>query len=159
LTWLIQLFRIAFDPVASSMLAASLVGQPDLGQELVAICRRESNCRMVGVHPADQWAGRRMYNNATRVGWLNPQCPFHRGSPGRFSTRGVHGLSAAYSLRFLGSCVPPEALDVPLLSAIAAARRAMSQCRRHGACSAGARHRMWIGLGRVAKSGRSAKAI
>jgi len=100
-----------------------------------------------------------MYNNATRVGWLNPQCPFHRGSPGRFSTRGVHGLSAAYSLRFLGSCVPPEALDVPLLSAIAAARRAMSQCRRHGACSAGARHRMWIGLGRVAKSGRSAKAI
>ena len=99
-----------------------------------------------------------MFNNATRVGWLNPQCPFHRGPPGKFSTRGAHGLSAAYSLRFLGSCVPPEALDVPLFSAIAAARRAMSQCRRHSACSADARHKMWIGLGRVAAKSQRANA-
>jgi hypothetical protein len=155
LGWLIQLFRIAFDPVASSLLAAGLVGQPELADELIAICRRESHCRMVGIHPGDQWAGRRMFVNATRVGWLNPQCPFHRGPVGRFSTRGVHGLSAAYSLRFLGACVPPEALDVPLFSAIAAARRAKSQCRHHRACSADARHRMWIGMGRVSATRRA----
>lgn len=138
------------DPLASSVLAASLVGEPELGRELVSICRRESHCKLVGAHEGDQWAGRRMYANATRVGWLDPQCEFHRGEPSRFSTRGVHGLSAAYSLRFLGMCLPPEALDVPFFSAIAAARRAKSQCRNHGACTPDARHRMWVGQRRFA---------
>ncbi|HET6585712.1 MAG TPA: hypothetical protein VFG69_19775 [Nannocystaceae bacterium] len=147
--------RIAFDPVTSSVLAAGLVGQPELADELLAICRRESHCRFVRAHEADRWAGPRMYANAMRVGWLDSSCVFHRGAPARFSTRGVHGLSAAYSLRFLGSCVPPEALDVPLLSALAAARRAESQCSHHGACTSAARHRMWIGRRRSARTTRS----
>jgi hypothetical protein len=153
LGWFFHLLRIAFDPVTSSVLAAGLVGQPDLAPELLAICRRESHCRLVGPHMGDQWAGRRMFANAMRVGWLDPQCPFHRGPAARFSTRGVHGLSAAYSVRFLGPCVPPEALDVPIASAVAAALRAQAQCDHHGACTPSARHRMWIGLRR----GRTAK--
>lgn len=147
--WLFQLLRIALDPVASSVLAAGFVGQPDLAQELAWICRRESHCQLTGLHDADSWAGPRMFANAMRVGWLDSQCRFHRGDPQRFSTRGVHGLSAAYSLRFLGDCLPPEILDVPMLSAIAAARRARAQCRHHGACTSAERHRMWIGRGRV----------
>lgn len=144
--------------MTSTVLAAGLVGRPELSDELLAICRRESHCRLVGVHPADQWAGPRMRANALRVGWLDRRCAFHRGAPEEFSTRGVHGLSAAYSLRFLGECVPPEALDVPLLSAIAAARRALSQCRRHGACTSEERHRMWAGQRRVARNLRIARS-
>jgi len=141
--------------VASSVLAAGLVGRPELSDELLAICRRESHCRIVGMHTADRWAGQRMRANALRVGWLDSQCVFHHGAGVRFSTRGVHGLSAAYSLRFLGDCVPPEALDVPLLSAIAAARRAVSQCAHHGACTSTARHRMWIGQRKAARTTRA----
>lgn len=152
--WLFQLLRIAFDPVASSVLAANLVGQPELARELVWICRRESHCQLTGVHRNDQWAGPRMFTNAMRVGWLDSQCRFHRGLPQRFSTRGVHGLSAAYSLRFLGGCLPPEVLDVPIMSAVAAAKRARSQCRRHRACTVAARHRLWIGAGRYRVSSR-----
>lgn len=143
---LVTLLRIAlWDPVGASMLGAALVGAPELGPELVHICRRESHCRPVGAHEVDAWAGPLMYRKAVGVGWLDPACPFHHGSSERFSTRGVHGLAAAYSLRFLPDCLPPEVLDVPLVSAIAAARRAQHQCRRHGACDRTQRRRRWAG--------------
>jgi hypothetical protein len=155
LDWLTFLLRIVLDPAASSVFAANVIGHPELADELVWICRRESHCELVGVHDGDRAAGRSMHANAMRVGWLDPSCAFHRGDPQRFTTRGPHGLSAAYSLRFLGACLPPEALDIPLLSAIAAARRATAQCRDHGACTPSARHRMWIGV-RKSKRRRNA---
>jgi hypothetical protein len=145
---LFELLRLAFEPRAASALAALLVGQPTLAPELTAICRRESHCRIVRAHTEDAWAGVVMRRNALRVGWLDPRCRFHHGDPTRFSTRGSHGLSAAYSLRFVAPCVPPEVLDIPLVSAIAAARRARAQCRHHGACTVEARHRLWIGAAR-----------
>jgi hypothetical protein len=148
LAWIFELLLVVFDPVTSSAVAAVVVGQPELAPELVEICRRESHCRWVGMHAPDAWAGTRMFRNALRVGWLDPRCGFHRGARERFSTRGVHGLSAAYSLRFVGGCLPPEVLDVPLVSAIAAARRAREQCRRYAACTTESRRRMWIGAGR-----------
>lgn len=126
------------------MLGAVLAGQPELGPELVDICRRESKCRIVGAHRRDVHAGSSMYRNAMRVGWLDPQCIFHHGDPDRFSTRGIHGMSAAYTLRWL-ACAPPEMLDVPFVSAVAASRRAEHQCRKHGACDRTARHRQWVG--------------
>ncbi|MBK6923290.1 MAG: hypothetical protein IPH07_38230 [Deltaproteobacteria bacterium] len=149
MAWLFELLRLVFEPRASSAIAALLVGQPSLATELTHICRRESHCRVVAAHPADAWAGASMRRNAIRVGWLDPRCPFHHGDPERFSTRGTHGLSAAYSLRFLGDCLPPEVLDVPMVSAIAAARRAQAQCRHHGACTVEARHRLWAGANRT----------
>lgn len=148
MAWLLDLFLLVFDPTVASAVGAGVVGEPQLAEELVRICRRESHCRLIGAHAADAWAGPLMHRKAMRAGWLRRDCPFHVGDLERFSTRGVHGMSAAYSLRFLGACLPPEALDVPLLSAIAAARRAQAQCRRHGACSSDARHRMWAGAHR-----------
>jgi hypothetical protein len=143
---LITLLRMAlWDPIGSSMLGAVLTGEPGLGPELVSICRRESHCRPVRAHAIDAWAGPVMHRKAMAVDWLDASCPFHHGTPERFSTRGVHGLSAAYSLRFLPACLPPEVLDIPLVSAVTAARRAQHQCRRHGACNGMARRRHWAG--------------
>ncbi len=139
------LLRVALDPVASTHVGPWLVGEPDLADELMAICRRESHCRWVGAHHDDASAGRSMRRNAMRVGWLDPSCAWHHGDPRRFSTRGIHGMSAAYTLRFVGSCVPPEVLDVPLVSAIAATRRMQAQCHDHGACTPGERRRLWAG--------------
>lgn len=148
--------RVALtDPIGSSALAAALVGEPSLAPELVAICRRESHCRPIGAHAIDRWAGPLMHRKAMRVGWLDAECPFHHGAPERYATRGAFGLSAAYSLRFIGACMPPEALDVPLISAIAAARRAQYQCEQHGACSPATRRRYWAGARRYDRRTRS----
>lgn len=157
MAWLFELLLVVLDPVTSSAVAAVVVGDPALAPELVGICRRESHCRWVGAHVHDAWAGPTMYRNAVRVGWLDPSCRFHRGDRTRFSTRGVHGLSAAYSLKFVGGCVPPEVLDVPLVSAIAAARRAREQCTRHGACTTEARRRFWTGARRYDRKVRRAR--
>jgi hypothetical protein len=146
LALLLTLSRLMlFDPVASSWLAAAFVGEPRLGAELVATCRRESHCRLVGAHEQDSSVGSLMRRKALAVGWLDPACEWHDGSGARFSTRGAHGMSAAYTLRFVGDCLPPEVLDVPIVSALAAARRMQAQCKSHGACTRAARHRMWMG--------------
>lgn len=143
---LVALSRIMlFDPVGSSWMAAVVLGEPSLGPELVATCRRESHCRLVGAHEQDASTGALMRRKALAVGWLDPQCDWHGGDGRRFSTRGVHGMSAAYTLRFVGKCLPPEALDVPFVSSLAAARRMQAQCRDHGACTRAARHRLWMG--------------
>jgi hypothetical protein len=136
------------DPLLGTVLGAWLAGEAELADELVEICERESHCRFVGAHVRDRPAGPAMLRAALRVGWLDPECPFVFGDGRRFSTRGVHGLSAAYSLRFLGQCVPPELLDLPLFSAIAAARRSRNMCTRHRACTREERHRRWVGAGK-----------
>ena len=143
---LLTLLRtVLFEPVGASMLGAAITGQPEFGPELVGICKRESHCRPVRAHAIDAWAGELMRRKALKVGWLDERCPFHHGTPERFSTRGVHGLSAAYTLRFLGPCLPPEVLDVPLVSAVAASLRARHQCNKHGACDKTGRRRRWAG--------------
>jgi hypothetical protein len=143
---LIAVLKLALlDPVVATVLGAWLAGEPELSRELLQICRRESHCRFIGEHPRDRDAGPAMRRGALRVGWLDAECPFVEGDGRRFSTRGIHGLSAAYSLRFLGHCLPPELLDVPLFSAIAAARRSRNLCRRQRACTTEERRRHWIG--------------
>lgn len=103
-------------------LASELVGGP----WLVAICRRESGCPFgfFGIHEGDRWMERSL----------------GRG----FSTRGVHGQVAAFAMPFLPDALAPYpwALDIPLVSAIAATRRAKSwRCRATAGC------RSWLGRG------------
>jgi hypothetical protein len=103
---------------------------------LAHVCERESRCRPVGIHERDAWAGRIAYRKAVARGWLDPEsCVFHHGSPERFSTRGPSGQIAAYALRHLPGCWPPEVLDIPAVDALAAHRRAASTaCDRHRRC-------------------------
>ena len=149
LSSILSIFHTAlFNPILASFIGASLAGEPSFGVELVDICRRESRCNLIGLHERDAWAGRTMKDNALGVGWLDADCVFHRGDPRRFAPRGIHGLSAAYSLRFFEVCLPPEVLDIPLASALAATRRARAQCTRHGACDRSSRRRLWAGANR-----------
>jgi hypothetical protein len=102
---------------------------------LAHVCARESRCTPVGIHSGDAHHGKTVYANAVRAGWLDRGCIFHHGSPERFSTRGTAGLMAGYHLRFLPGCLPPEVLDLPLVSAYVAHRKAESEaCSRHPRC-------------------------
>lgn len=122
---------LALPPVPAARVAAKLYDVPPA--ELVYITRRESSARWIGVHPRDASMSLVAWRNAVRVGWLRPaECAAHRYRDGQWHTRGAFGLSAAYNLRYLGTCAPPEALDVPLLAAIAAARKWRRICERPG---------------------------
>lgn len=113
------ILRLALDVRSASYLGAALAGEPELAPCISAIAWRESRHELVSIHEGDAWMAGRLGE-----GW---------------STRGVHGQVAAYSwphvpawLRWLG----PVVLDVPLVSAVAAARRASSwRCRVTPACA------------------------
>lgn len=103
--------------------------------ELRSIVKRESWFQTVGVHARDAWTSGRMYQSAVRVGWLDPQhCEAHRGHQEGWGPRGIAGLSASFNLRWLAvyglSCAPPWVLDVPLVSAFAAATKHNAKCWR-----------------------------
>ena len=154
----IVLRLLSLDPREATLAAAKVAGWPEIGPELVKICKRESpgqDCRQrVGLHLNNTpRAIRSFYRKAVAHGWLDPEhCPEHRATTlkemERFAVRGNHGLAAAYSLRFLAApCAAPEALDVPFLSALAAARRARTMCTTHRACTTAARRDLWTGAG------------
>lgn len=125
------------DPVASAHTAAQMVGEPGMEVELLRICRRESRCKRVGVHERDERFSSIVWRAAVRAGEVDPRCQPYR--PGEWSSRGPWGLMAAYNLKWSGvPCLQPWALDVPLVSAVIAARKLKSHCetpenRRHPA--------------------------
>ncbi len=151
LTWL-RLLTLPPEPATRA--GAAMAGREDLADELVDICRREAPggaCeRSIGAHATDRWAAASMYRNALHHGWLGT-CALNtavdRHDRERFGVRGVHGLSAAYSLWHLGPCMAPELLDIPFLSAVIAAKRADYQCKAAHlrACTREARRRLWVG--------------
>jgi hypothetical protein len=122
------------DPAPSTSFAARAI-DARMEPELLRICRRESRCRRVGIHDLDSWASHVAYTRAVGAGWLHPICQpeksrsaapgSSRENRGRWSSRGSHGLMAAYHLRFLVvPCLPPE------FSAIAAAKKLNSICKK-----------------------------
>lgn len=135
-------------PDQAAYLAARMIGRPDIGRILHAICRRESRCTTIGIYRTDAWAGQLAYQRAVRAKKVRPDaCPFHfRGDPSRWSTRGAYGTIAAYTVHHLGPCVPPESLDVPILAALAAAKRIALICSP-GRCTKSIVRQYWRGKG------------
>jgi len=95
--------------------------------KLVPICHRESRCRALGIHARDAHLGRRAWENAVRVGILDPvNCAHHRRreNMAEWSTSGPFGMIRAYSMHYLPMpCVAPERLDLPFVAAFVAQRR------------------------------------
>jgi len=126
MTWaLVYLARLlALGPVEASLAGARIAGVPGLASELLDLCSTESQCTAIGIHRGGRRVSGREFYRRARAAQLLDDCPAHDlGDGDRWGIRGAHGLAAAYSVHLLGECVPPEALDVPLLSAIVTARR------------------------------------
>lgn len=119
--WLI--LRVLVDVRTATLAGAALAGAPELGPVLVDVARRESRLQLVSVHARDA-----RYSDAVRP----------RGCAGDgWSTRGVHGAMAGYTIGHLPRALrcSPWVLDLPLVSAYASARRASSwRCRAHPRC-------------------------
>ena len=121
---------LALDPRDAVTLAARLERADEA--TLMHLCVIESGgCRRVGIHArarpnVARRPGLGAWVKALRAGIVRPseECPHHQQSddPERWSVRGPMGLVAAYHLHRLAPCAAPEALDVPLLAAVVAAR-------------------------------------
>lgn len=120
------LVRLLLDVRVASHLGAALAGHPEFGGEIVAIARRESRLQLVSVHARD-------------AAWSRAVRP--EGCTGSgYATRGVHGQFAARALEHLPSWCRcwPVLVDVPLVSAYTATKRAKSK-----RCSQVLRCRSW----------------
>lgn len=128
--------------------AAAVVALGDEATELhlLRICWRESRCQRIGVHVTDErsdgWGGQ------VRLGHLDARCQAHgpRRPPYRWTTRGAWRLSAPAHWHYLPACYQPEWLDVPIVSAMVAARKIHRECS--GARNR-KRRRSWCGVERV----------
>jgi len=128
---------LALDPREAVTLAARLERVDEA--TLMHLCVIESGgCRRVGIHArarpnVARRPGLGAWVKAMRAGIVRPseECPHHQQSddPERWGVRGPFGLVAAYHLHRLAPCAAPEALDVPLLAAVVAARH-VQQLRR-----------------------------
>ena len=123
------------DPLAQSRLWESIYTEIPRGF-LVETCMLESGCRApIGVHADDAHLGEPAWRGVWQRARVAHDCAFYPDPSTvddswfpNASTRGNHGLIAAYHVRLLGPCVPLEALDVPFFSAWAAAEKARRAC-------------------------------
>lgn len=116
--------------------------------EVLALMAVESRGQAVSVHTGHHTRvrGDVFWRRAVDRGLLHPEhCAAHQQTDGGFGwgIRGAHGLAAAYSVHVLGECVAPEALDIPLVSAVATIRRLRVLARRYGLQTAEARATAW----------------
>jgi len=124
------IFRILFSPKVAASFVTSMSMQPELKDDLVAICHRESRCTPYRVHERDSWLSRREYLGQVKLGHLDPGCQEYR--PGEWATRGAWGLSAASHWKYMPSCYDPSWFDVPLVSAYVALKKYNSKCKGKG---------------------------
>lgn len=122
--------------------------------EVLHLIAVESRGVAVGVHTrhARRVRGAVFWRRAVAAGLLHPErCERHQSTDNGFGwgVRGAHGLAAAYSVHVLGECVGPEAIDVPLLSAVATVRRLRVLRDRYGLKTEAERAEAWRrGVGR-----------
>ena len=115
-------------------------GRRDLGEQLERIAHRESigqqgretdvdawrRSARVGIHVRDAASSWRVWRKMVGRGEFDPACqPYIEGG---WSTRGPWGLMAALHARWLPECYQASWLDVPLVSALVAARKYLEQC-------------------------------
>lgn len=126
------------NPRQSAELAAVALRAPSIAPALSKICWRESRCNPISVHSIDVRLSDGAYRAAIGVGWLDAAC--QPPKIGAYSTRGAFGLMAAFNVRHVDECMPPEYLDVPLISALTAGMKLIEHCskrksKRHPATS------------------------
>lgn len=132
-----DLVRLAdpLDPLAQSRLWGALYPEIPRGF-LVETCLVESGCQhAIGVHDGDAHLGADAWRGVWQRERVDHACRFYPDPDEvddswwpEASTRGNHGLIAAYHVRLIGSCVPLSVLDVPFFSAWASAEKASRVC-------------------------------
>jgi len=129
--------KLFSNPKVAAYVAAFLFGRPELADDLVDICKRESRCQPVGAHEIDAHISRPEWHGQVSWGHLDPQCQ-PRDVPGGWATRGAFGLSAGAHWAYMWPCYDPRWFDSPWVSAWVAVRKYERKCvpkrQRRGWC-------------------------
>ncbi len=123
MNWIL-IYQLFTDPTYAATWAADRVGRPDIADDLIAICQRESLCTAIGAHPGDAHLGG--WSGQEALGHLDESC--QPDAPGEWATRGPWGLSAASHWAYLPKCYSPQYLDIVPVSALVAAEKYVCQC-------------------------------
>lgn len=133
---IIAIFK-SLSPKLAIYLASIIVGRPDIADDLISICHRESRCKPIQAHAIDAHISNREWFGQVRWKHLNPSCQ-KRKAEGGWATHGILGLSAGAHWQYLPKCYQPTVLDNPFVSAIIGARKYVARCwqenRRRGWC-------------------------
>ena len=69
-----MLLELLTSPKTAAFVVATLYGRPDLADDLVDICHRESRCSNIGPHEIDRHLSNREWHGQVKWGHLNPSC-------------------------------------------------------------------------------------
>jgi len=108
-----------------------LLGRPDIADDLISICNRESRCTLVETHKIDKHISNSEWHGQVKLGHLDPECQ-PRKAKGGWATHGPWGLSAGAHWRWVPPCYQPEAFNNPYVSGYVAARKYIIQCWQPG---------------------------
>lgn len=125
------------NPKTAALVAALWVGRPDIADDLIAICDRESKCQHQKTHARDAHLTNKEWFGQVRLNHLNKECQ-KRKAPGGWATHGSWGLSAGAHHEYMPDCYQPKVFDNVYISALVAARKYIRTCwaprKRTGWC-------------------------
>ena len=132
------LFISLSNPKIAAILASIYIGRPDLADDLVDICQRESKCLPIKTHNIDAHISSSEWHGQTRLGTtyrergvenmhLDKRCQKKKASGG-WATHGPWGISAGAHWNYLPPCYQPEDVDNIYISALVSARKYEREC-------------------------------
>ena len=121
------LYLLSLGPEEAIEQAARDLGRPDIAPELLRICKRESNCKPIGIHLRDARPGASSYAGQVHLKHLDPTCQ-PKGDWRRWGTRSLFGMNAADAWPYMPECYQPEWLDIPYVASLAAAKFYIAKC-------------------------------
>lgn len=145
-------FKALFiNPKTAVIFASLYIGRPDLVDDLIDICMRESRCQEIQTHEIDAHISDNEWYGQTNIGsryrkkgienkHLDKRCQ-KRKAAGGWATHGSWGMSAGTHWPYMPPCYQPEDLDDLYTAALLAARKYERVCwetntkhTKHGWC-------------------------
>jgi len=125
-------------PKIAALIASLVIGRPDLADDLVSICRRESRCTIIEAHKIDAHISNEEWYGQTKLGTkyrkrgiedmhLDKRCQ-KRKAPGGWATHGPWGLNVGTHWEYVPACYQPSDFDNTIVSALVAARKYEREC-------------------------------
>lgn len=116
-----------YSPKIAAYIVAFFIGRPDIADDLISICHRESRCHAIGAHSIDRHISANEYYGQVSWGHLDPECQ-KPNAKGGWATHGPWGISSGAHWHWLPPCYQPNALDNVYVSALLAARKYVRKC-------------------------------
>lgn len=119
--------KLLMSPKVVAYIVTLMLGRPDLTDDLIAICHRESRCTLVETHKIDEHISNREWYGQVKLGHLDPGCQ-SRTEEGGWATHGPWGLSAGAHWRWVPPCYQPNSFNNPYVSGLIATRKYIRIC-------------------------------